>query len=81
MTGPELELKAAGAPGASVVSHDVVQARDTSIVVTWSTFMLQEPQPVMSVEDLMDLEGARRAMAEPGSPSPYEDVRRELGLA
>ncbi|MFC1482568.1 type II toxin-antitoxin system Phd/YefM family antitoxin [Myxococcota bacterium] len=31
-------------------------------------------------EDRLDVEAARRALAEPGERVPYERVRRELGL-
>ena len=42
--------------------------------------MLPEPRPAESLEDLADLEAARRALAEPGAPVPYEEVRRELSV-
>jgi len=53
----------------------------TSHFVRWDSFMLPEPRPAKSLEDLADLEAGRRALAEPGTPVPYEEVRRELGLA
>ena len=32
------------------------------------------------LEDKLDIEAAKKALAEPGKPIPYEKIRRELGL-
>jgi hypothetical protein len=80
MSGPELELKSAGSPGTSVTA-DLVETRGSTVLVRWSRFMLAVPQPAERTEDLADIEAGRRSLAEPGASIPYEDVRRELGLA
>ena len=69
------------ASGLPRVATDDVRLWWAEVEVQWHWSMLPEPRPAESLEDLADLEAARRALAEPGSPVPYEDVRRELGLA
>ena len=76
----EMTLKSAGPAGTSTVD-DTVHVHGSTIVVRWSNFMLTTPRPAESLEDQADLEVARRVLAEPGHSVPYEDVRRELGLA
>ena len=53
----------------------------TAVLVRRRRFMLPIPRPAENLEDRADLDAARAALAEPGSRIPYEDVRRELGLA
>lgn len=63
------------------VATDDVRLWWADAEVRWHWSMLPEPRPAESLEDLADIEAARCALAEPGPSVPYEDVRRELGLA
>ena len=68
-------------PRADAIEPAPFRVYRSGVVIDWQVFRLSEPRPAESLEDLADIEAARRALAEPGAPVPYEDVRRELGLA
>lgn len=68
-------------PAGIATDADHVRVWKAGVSVRWRTFMLATPRPAEDLEDRADLDAARAALAESGPRVPYEDVRRELGLA
>jgi PHD/YefM family antitoxin component YafN of YafNO toxin-antitoxin module len=49
--------------------------KDLAVIVS-----LEDAELLREMEDHIDLEAAREALAEPGPNIPYEEVRKKLGL-
>ena len=79
MSDVEISLKSASqpAPEATASSVLVLHQKRVTLRAPFPWAMLPTPVPVDQAEDIRQ---AWAALAEPGKPVPYEQIRKELNL-
>jgi hypothetical protein len=80
---PDLEIQGEFAePVASTSAEESVLIEGSFALVRRRSFMLVHPEPAAPLpEDADDIRAARAALSQSGERIPYENLRRDLGLA